>query len=98
LNPCTREHVNQLIDAETTDLSLQQVANPWLCLAKEISRLGLRPAAGSNVSRKSIIKSALILRFAASSVKPRSSNTLSLPLVSCISALWLCLAIVLTVL
>ena len=49
LYPCTREHVNQFIDAETTDLSLQQVTNPWLCLAKEVSRLGLRPPAGSNV-------------------------------------------------
>jgi hypothetical protein len=49
LYPCTREHVNQLIDAETTDLSLQQVTDPWLCLAKEISRLGLRPPARSNV-------------------------------------------------
>jgi hypothetical protein len=28
---------------------LQQVTDPRLCLAKEISRLGLCPAAGSNV-------------------------------------------------
>jgi len=63
----TTAHVNQLIDAETADLSLQQVTNPRLCLAKEISRLGLRPPGARMYSRKSIIKSALILRFAASS-------------------------------
>jgi hypothetical protein len=49
LYPRTREHVDQFIDAETTDLSLQQITNPWLCLAKEISRLGLRPPVGFNV-------------------------------------------------
>jgi hypothetical protein len=47
--PGAREHDNQFIDAETADLPLQQITDPWLCLAKEISRLSLRPPARLNV-------------------------------------------------
>jgi hypothetical protein len=47
--PCTREHINQLIDAETADFSLQQITDAGLCLAKKSGRLGLRPPARANV-------------------------------------------------
>jgi hypothetical protein len=47
--PRTCEHIDQLINAETTDLPLQQIAYAWLCLAKESRRFRLDPTARLNV-------------------------------------------------
>jgi hypothetical protein len=45
----SREHSNQLINAEPADLSLQQVTNAWLRLAKKSCCFSLRPPSGANV-------------------------------------------------
>jgi hypothetical protein len=72
--PCRREHINQVIDAETADLSLQQVTDAELCLAKESGRLGLSPPTRANVLAQVEQQVRLILKFAASPLSNPTSS------------------------
>ena len=44
-----RKHVNQLVHTETANLAFEQIADPWLGLAKKLGRLRLRPLLIVNV-------------------------------------------------